>query len=230
MQREHPIREVEPAGGEPIAEPTGGGLPLPSPAGAVAAGVLFALLVSGCAFAPASRPPSAPPPQEKRAQAPKDGQAQPPLFRRDGRPNDSARRGKKQKPYWIRVIRVIDGATFSLENLQVVRLLGVMPPRPSTGKTYIEFFKRVTTPAVRKIVEGKRVRLMRDKVIEDREGRTLVYLFLEQKTLLNATLIQKGYARVSREVPFKLQDEFSLWEQEAQDIGLGVWARIGNEG
>ena len=69
------------------------------------------------------------------------------------------------------------------------------------------------------------MRIFRDKVGHDREGRPLVYIFTEDGSQLNATLIQKGFARASFEVPFKLQDEFKLWEQEAKDVGIGLWGR-----
>jgi endonuclease YncB( thermonuclease family) len=105
----------------------------------------------------------------------------------------------------------------------VVRLIGVLPPHGTGQDTYAAFFDEVTTPAVRNIIEGKRVRILRDKVGHDREGRPLVYIFTEDGSQLNATLIQKGFARVSLEVPFKLQDEFRLWEQEAKNVGIGLW-------
>lgn len=81
----------------------------------------------------------------------------------------------------------------------------------------------MTTPAVRQIVEGQRVFLMRDKVIKGRDGKLVLYLFLKDNTLLNAILIKKGYARLSQEVPFKFQDEFRLWERDAKKTGLGYW-------
>ncbi len=64
---------------------------------------------------------------------------------------------------------------------------------------------------------------MRDKVIKGRDGKPVLYLFLKDNTLLNAILIQKGYGRLSQELPFKFQDEFRLWERDARKIGLGYW-------
>ncbi|MFQ5915892.1 MAG: thermonuclease family protein [Nitrospinota bacterium] len=191
-------------------------------------------LAMGCArvYPPeptsSTAPKSPDPGQEQAVTDQKQGPKEPPLLRRDKPPGPSGKKGEKRQEFWVRVLRVIDGVTFSLDNHQVVRLIGVASPSQSTQMSYRKFFKRVTTPAVRDLVEGKRVRLMRDKVVEGRNRVTLIYLFLEDNSMLNATLIQKGYGRLSREIPFKFQDEFRLWEREAQDIGLGLWARIGS--
>ena len=129
----------------------------------------------------------------------------------------------KKKKHWVQVLKVIDGVTFSLDDLHLIRLIGVARPKSFGDKKYKEFFEKVTTPAVRQIVEGERVFLMRDKVIKGRDGKLVLYLFLKDNTLLNAILIKKGYARLSQEVPFKFQDEFRLWERDAKKIGLGYW-------
>lgn len=192
--------------------------------------VLLLAVILGCARAqrPEPEPFSGANPslrrEKKEVTAQKDKVDSPPLLRR-GKGQDRTP-GKKPRDYWVKVRRVIDGVTIALDNQRVVRLIGLTPPRPSTGKAYRDFFDQVTTPAVRTIIEGKRVRLMRDKVMEGRDGRGLVYLFLEDRTLLNATLVQKGYARMSSEVPFKFQDEFTLWERQAREIGLGLWSKI----
>ena len=208
-------------------------------AGVFLALVLFALPTSfGCGYvAPQEPAPPAPPkasvPEKDPAvtaqkETPKEVLKDPPILRRVKPADKKGKRSDQPKEFWVKVLRVIDGVTFSLETNNVVCLIGVAPPRHSMGKAYREFFDRVTTPAVRKIVEGKRVSLMRDKVFQGLDGQPIIYLFLKDKTMLNATLIQKGYARVTLEVPFKFQDEFRLWERDAQDIGLGLWARIGN--
>lgn len=184
----------------------------------------------GCARSSPAPPAPAPPRDAPAGRTAPDKQAnpsEPPVLMRDQGSGDREKKPSAPKEYWGKVLRVVDGATFSLDTHQVVRLIGVEAPKPAAGKAYREFFERVTTPAVRSLVEGKRVRLMRDKVTQGRDRMPRVYLYLEDKTLLNATLIQKGYARVSLEIPFKLQDEFKLWEREAQNIGLGVWAKTG---
>ncbi len=168
--------------------------------------------------------PPAPAGKEKDSKEAKEPRDAPVLRRiRPEQPSDG--KIKELKRHWVRVLKVIDGVTFSLDNLHVVRLIGVARPKPFADKKYKEFFEEVTTPEVRQIVEGKRVFLMRDKAIEGRDGRPVIYMFLDDKTMLNATLIQKGYGRLSQEVPFKFQDEFRLWERDAQSIGLGYWGR-----
>ncbi len=168
--------------------------------------------------------PPAPAGKEKESKEAKEPRDAPVLRRiRPEQPSDG--KIKEPKRHWVRVLKVIDGVTFSLDNLHVVRLIGVARPKPFADKKYKEFFEEVTTPAVRQIVEGKRVFLMRDKAIEGRDGRPVIYMFLDDKTMLNATLIQKGYGHLSQEVPFKFQDEFRLWERDAQSIGLGYWGR-----
>ena len=180
---------------------------------AITCGLSLSLLVlAGCASG--ASPPTRP---EVSGQLP-------PEFHRTPPPSEE-KESEREKDFWAKVVRVIDGATLSLESLHVVRLIGVLPPHGTGQDTYAAFFDEVTTPAVRNIIEGKRVRIFRDKVGHDREGRPLVYIFTEDGSQLNATLIQKGFARASFEVPFKLQDEFKLWEQEAKDVGIGLWGR-----
>jgi endonuclease YncB( thermonuclease family) len=223
--RNMPFGKTGPADGRNVLRPGwfAGGLLL-------TIAVLFLLPVLGCARVqpPESEPlsgskPSARP-DGKEVTAQKDKPDSPPLLRRGRGPGQAP--DKRPKDYWVKVRRVIDGVTLALDNQHVVRLIGLAPPMASTGRAYRDFFDQVTTPAVRSIIEGKRVRLMRDKVTEGRDGRGLVYLFLEDRTLLNASLVQKGYARMSSEVPFKFQDEFKLWERQAQEIGLGLWSKV----
>ncbi len=179
--------------------------------------------LAGCFPSGASDPEPAPPSgKEAKTKTPKDVKKAPVLKR-----SKPAGKGGKPGRLWVTVIRVIDGVTFSLDTQHVVRLIGVQPPRARAGRIYREYFERVTTPAVRQIVEGKRVYVMRDKVIQGRDGRPLLYIFLKDRTMLNAILIQKGYGRVTHEIPFKFQDEFKLWEREARNIGLGFWGRVG---
>ena len=64
---------------------------------------------------------------------------------------------KESKRHWVRVLKVIDGVTFSLDNLHVVRLIGVARPKPFADKKYKEFFEEVTSPRRSSDRRGKSV-------------------------------------------------------------------------
>ena len=76
-----------------------------------------------------------------------------------------------------------------------------------------------------KLLVGKRVTLVADGWrIGDREGRRYAYVFLPDKTLLNAELIRHGYGYASREGSHPRRDEFIALEAAAHRQRVGVWS------
>ena len=56
--------------------------------------------------------------------------------------------------------------------------------------------------------KGKRVFLKYDNVKHDKENNLLCYLYLENKTFINAHLIKNGLVKVDSDTNFKYKDKF----------------------
>lgn len=160
----------------------------------------------------------------------------------------------------LTVTRCIDGDTLQLSNGEKVRLIGVDTPESKnnaktrrdakrTGqdiKTITEQGKKAAE-FIRKLVEGKQVRLEYDVQPRDKYGRLLAYVYVVSdipnavlpnkrdghydvhgekyyEEFLNATLVWSGYAQVMTVPPnVKYQDLFLQLQGEARDRGAGFW-------
>jgi site-specific DNA-methyltransferase (adenine-specific) len=59
-------------------------------------------------------------------------------------------------------------------------------------------------------LRGKRVFLKFDEQKYDAQNNLLAYLYLENKTFINAHLLKEGLAEVDNAVDFKYKEKFSL--------------------
>ena len=76
----------------------------------------------------------------------------------------------------------------------------------------------------RRLVEGKRVRLVFDIQKRDRYGRLLAYVYLEDGTFVNGRIIEEGYAQVMTIAPnVKHVQTFLKLEREAREKRKGLW-------
>lgn len=117
------------------------------------------------------------------------------------------------------VSRVIDGDTIDLADGITIRYIGINTPE--VGQPGAE----EATEANRALVEGKKVRLEYDVQKQDKYGRTLAYVYLEDGTFVNAELVKQGYAQVATYPPnVKYVELFQKSQQEAQTEKRGLWA------
>jgi site-specific DNA-methyltransferase (adenine-specific) len=56
--------------------------------------------------------------------------------------------------------------------------------------------------------KGKRVFLKYDNIKHDKENNLLCYLYLENKTFINAHLIKNGLVQVETNIEYKHKDKF----------------------
>ena len=71
---------------------------------------------------------------------------------------------------------------------------------------------------------GRRVTIAIDGYrIGDLEGRRYVYVYLTDKTLLNAEMIRLGYGYADRQGSHPRRDEFIALEATARRAKIGVW-------
>jgi hypothetical protein len=73
---------------------------------------------------------------------------------------------------------------------------------------------------------GQRVTIVSDGYrIGDMGGRQYAYVFLPDKTLLNAEMIRLGYGYADRQGSHPRRDEFIALEETARRTSVGVWAK-----
>ena len=131
------------------------------------------------------------------------------------------------------VVRVIDGDTIVVAPnpfLQSasgdhIRLLGVDTPESVDPSKPVERFGLEAAAFTRRLCEGRRVRLEFELGnTQDRYGRTVAYVFLEEGTLVNAEIIRQGYGYAYTRFPFARMEEFRALEAEARAARRGLWA------
>jgi DNA modification methylase len=101
---------------------------------------------------------------------------------------------------------VINPEKIQLSNGLVVKLLGI--------KEYPVINGKATSFLIEK-TKGKRVFLKYDNVKYDKENNLLCYLYLENKTFINAHLIKNGLVQVDDGLDFKYKQKFQNLFNEA---------------
>jgi micrococcal nuclease len=126
-----------------------------------------------------------------------------------------------------RVIRVISGDTLQVDlagKRVLVGLIGVDAPDPVAGKTKAECHAAQSTAALRKLLNRKTVRLVRDTTETDTAGRAMRYVFLSDGVLINEAQLQTGAAKVDTRAPdTRYQERFTQAEAAAKTAVTGLW-------
>jgi len=125
---------------------------------------------------------------------------------------------------WRQCIRVVDGDTLLLDGDERIRLIGVDTPESVDPRRPVEHFGKEAAAFTRRLAEGRRIRLDFDHERQDRYGRTLAYIYLEDGTFLNAEIIRQGYGHAYTRFPFRYSEEFRAYEREARERRRGLWA------
>ena len=104
---------------------------------------------------------------------------------------------------YVKVIRVIDGDTFEIENGDKVRMIGIDAPelKDNEGlesKDYLEF-----------LIKNKYVSLLKDEKNNNKDfyGRLLRYVYLDDSDI-NLKMIEEGYANVYTKFKFTKSKEY----------------------
>lgn len=127
---------------------------------------------------------------------------------------DQQRLSEKTGP--IKVIKVIDGDTLTLENQKKVRLSGINTPE--TGECYYEEAKKRLTD----LVLGKEIFLERDITDIDKYDRLLRYVYVENISV-NFLLVEESYAKVYDKYEDTTKYYNELKSLEASAKNSGVW-------
>ena len=131
-----------------------------------------------------------------------------------------------------RISEVTDGDTIRVEyngNIEAVRLLGINTPEVDNPYRKEECFGPEASNKTKQILNGKSVYLLPDPNAQDRDkyDRLLRYVYLEDGTLVNALLVEQGYAYayIYKDEVLQFSKYFSLLEQKAEKNDLGLWGK-----
>jgi micrococcal nuclease len=105
-----------------------------------------------------------------------------------------------------------------------VRLLGVDAPEKTSTFRQAEPYGEQATAFMKRLVEGRPVRLEFDRDRTDQYNRTLAYVFLEDGTFVNEAIIRAGWASVYRRFDYTRKPHLQEAEREARAVHRGIWA------
>ncbi len=114
-------------------------------------------------------------------------------------------RNSADREEYFSVKEVISPELIRLSNGLLVRLIGVRENTAMNGLA-IRFITEKT--------KGQKVFLKYDLQKHDSQNRLLCYVYLKNKTFLNAHLIKEGLATVDRSVEFRYKDKFMKLEAQ----------------
>lgn len=127
------------------------------------------------------------------------------------------------------VTRVIDGDTIEVEGGRRVRYIGIDTPETVDPRRPVGCFGKEAAVENKKLVEGKKVMLVKDVSEADKFGRLLRYIYVadqDQLIFVNDYLVRQGFAQASTFPPdVKFNQEFIEAEREARDNQRGLWER-----
>lgn len=108
---------------------------------------------------------------------------------------------------YFTVKEVLSPETIRLNNDLIIKLIGIKE-NPEINGNATSFLTNKT--------KGKRVFLKYDNVKYDNENNLLCYLYLDNKTFINAHLIKNGLVNVDYDIDFKYKDKFINLYNEAK--------------
>jgi len=108
--------------------------------------------------------------------------------------------GSATREDFFTVKEVISPELVRLNNDLIIRLIGIKQDLSKNGSAN-EFLIKKT--------KGKKVFLKYDEVKHDENNTLMAYLYLENKTFLNAHLLKEGLAMVDNSVEFKYKQKFN---------------------
>jgi len=110
---------------------------------------------------------------------------------------DTESSGRREEFFTVK--EIINPELIRLNNDIVVRLIGIKQNPAISGEA---------TEFLRKKLKGKRVFLRHDVIKYDSENRLMAYLYLENKTFINAHMLKAKIAKVDEDMTFKYKNKF----------------------
>lgn len=119
---------------------------------------------------------------------------------------DSASSNNREEYYSVK--EIISPELIKLNNGLIIRLIGIKEKDNVNGKA-VEFLSLKT--------KGQKVFLKYDETKHDNENNLFVYLYLKNKTFINAHLIKNGLVSVDTSFNYKNKTKFIELEKECYD-------------
>ncbi|GHU99782.1 methyltransferase [Bacteroidia bacterium] len=116
---------------------------------------------------------------------------------------------EREEFYSVREVLAVDRVR--LNNGLVVRLIGIKKRQDVNGAA-----EKFITDKTR----GKRVFMRFDQVKYDGDNNLLCYLYLENRTFINAHLLKAGLAEVDRSVEFKHKQRFLKYDADGKRVDI----------
>ncbi|MFZ4428252.1 MAG: DNA methyltransferase [Saprospiraceae bacterium] len=107
--------------------------------------------------------------------------------------------GNSKREEFFTVKEIISPELIKLNNNLIIRLIGIK--NEAIKDSHARDFLRQKT-------KGRKVFLRYDQIKYDQENNLMAYLYLENKTFINAHLIKKGLAKVDDTIPFRYKEKF----------------------
>lgn len=111
---------------------------------------------------------------------------------------DAKSTGKREEYFTIK--EIINPELVRLNNDLLIRLIGIKQNPIINGKA---------TEFLISKLKGKKVYLKYDEIKHDTENNLMVYLYLENKTFINAHLLKENLALVDNSIDFKYKNKFN---------------------
>lgn len=122
---------------------------------------------------------------------------------------------------WVK--QVIDVNTLLLSSGEQVELTGVKTSITRRFRKSVSNYMKEASLFVKRLVEGKEIKLEFDWEKRDRYGHLLAYVYLMDGTFINEEIIKQGYGFTDTKYPFKYMEEFRGYEREAKENKIGLW-------
>ena len=110
---------------------------------------------------------------------------------------------KRENYYSVK--KIISPELIQLNNNLIVRLIGIKEKKEINGKA-IEFLKLKT--------KGQKIFLKFDEVKHDKQNNLMAYVYLKNKTFLNAHLIKNGLTQVDLTYQYKNKEKFTSYKKQ----------------
>ncbi len=109
----------------------------------------------------------------------------------------------KEELYSIKTI--LSPIKMVLREGKTIKLLGI---------DYDRIKEDIVIDYLSNMIKGKKVYLRYDNIKYDKDNNLLCYLFLQNKTFINAKLIKEGYVFTDKNLSFRYKDKFLKLEEE----------------
>lgn len=126
------------------------------------------------------------------------------------------------------VVRIVDGDTIVVRlndgSEWPVRLVGIDTPESVKQGSPVECFGREASAALKALLDGQSVMLVKDVEDTDRYDRLLRYVYLGEE-MANARMVANGYAHAYTYPPnVRHADLFVQLQREAREANRGLWS------